>query len=599
MIEDSFAHELENQTIGGFPKLSDPSQYHVSIDLPLGEQQEIVAIAQQFKQATVNHYQQKKNTMRRCYAYFKSQFYGDDLLPTPATEGQDRDNNSNRPQIFMPMTRQQAKILYSFLKLTLLPNDEDFFRIRGENASSAEHEEILTQGIMHLLREALFSEKGGEFILDTIWAGNAVAFPTILRESHWEWSVDMEAEAYVPILKEAPPRLVMEVWNPLHFYPDPYCKEPENSKWGYFSFKKLYEILDSPRYQNKDQLKLISQRRIPDSQDQSGLTLSGFNRLSSGFMDTEENVKVDKYYFPYLKTSQREYRNMLVGVAGEQVLIEFSPNFMAKGLNPVVFQTWMNDKDSALGTGPVEDMAEIQRLLNMGYNYAIELLARIGNRFIVRPGVDLSNFFGVAGGVATTDNPREDVVAMTGDFVELVHLFNFLGIVKSEGQLVAGSKDPFQGGSNIDFKKTATEIQLLQENSVSILREIVQHVGIGLKRIIERFMYLAADFYQDPFQIRLSDPMTGVPQYVSVDFSVLKSGSYRVELMGVNPSQSKAAQIQGLIQLLQLVTENPDSILVGEQIITQIAGLQGIKNVQSLLDEIKQKLNQRQERNQK
>ncbi len=553
------------------------------------EQTEIVNLCNQFKLAVRNHAMDKKNTMRTCYAYTKNQFVGGDLLPIPSTMGNDRDVESQRPKVFIPVVRQQLKQIYAYLKLVIFPNDEDFFRVEGKTAEAAAIEDQLTEGLKAKFKEAMISEKIGAALYNLIWAGNAVVFPAIKDEIHWEWQFDYLNNQYVPLQINNPPMPDLETWNPLDFYIDPTDRDAERAKWGYFGTRKSQELKDSSLYFNKDRLHEVVNKEARKNVQQSDSDLSTFNGLNVAFQDIEDNVDFDLYYFPFLKTQEREYRNMIIGIAGERILMRFHPNMFPRGLNPAVFFNWMPDVDTNYGTGPIEDIKELQRLINIMYNYMIEVLARIGNRFVVTPDVDLTNLFGVAGGVAVAQN-TDSIAPLTGNYAEVNELANMIGVIKAEAQMTSGSQNPFQGAANVDFQKTATELQILQENTISVMREVIEHVTItGVQRILERLMYLCADLYDTPIQVRVKDPERGT-RFIWVDFRVLKSGLFNIELVNVNPSQSKSAQINGLLQLMNLIGNNPQLMEIGEPIIQKIGELQGIKNIKDLIQEIQKRI---------
>lgn len=562
----------------------------INVPVDEAEQKEIVKICNTFKTSVKQNARDKKRIMRDAYAYSKSKFVGNDLLPLPQGEGTDRDMQSNRPQIFIPKTRELVKTLYSNLKLTLFPNDEDYFRVRAKTEEGAAIEEQLTDGLKYIWKDALITEKIGGYLLNMISMSNAACLPTIKDEVIYEWQINALTGQYEATQIDVPPLPDIEILDPLHFYVDPTTKDPERTKWGYFGKKKKQEIKDSALYFNKDKkLDDLSTKLVQeDSTDET--RTKEYTDLSQQFNDTEDNVWYDLYYFPYLKTSKKEYRNMLVGVAGQQLLVRFHPNLFPRGMNPVVFTTWMDDPQSPYGIGPVEDVMELQKLINMIYNHTTETLARIGNRFIVPEGTDLNGLWGVAGGVLVSDQP-EKVRPITGDYTEPGQLLNFAGTLAAELQQVGGAQNPFQGASNIDFKKTATELQILQENSISIVREVIEHISVmGVQRILERLMYLCADLYKEPITIRTQDPNTGQPIFREVDFSVLRSGQFTIELVNVNPSQSKQAQVQTLTELIQMLIGNPQAIQVLEPILLKVAQLEGLRDGPELIQEIKQRI---------
>jgi hypothetical protein len=569
-----------------------PQQPSMFPNFPVSEeeQKEIAQICNQFKQAAKAHSKDKKQTLRTCYAYTKNKFVGNDLLPTPSTYGSDKDIEKSRPKVFIPLVRQTLKQLYSYLKLTIFPNDEDYFRVRGKDMEAVQFEDILTEGLKYKFAEALISEKIGAFLYNLVWAGNAAAYPCVKDDIRWEWTFDSMMNQYVATEVDTPPMPDIECFSPLDFNIDSNEPDPEKAKWGVFITKKVQEIKDSQLYFNKDRLSTIAKSGGLKNQSQSDTDLTEFNGLTNNVANGDKAVDYDFYYYPYIKTSTQEYRNMLIGIAGEEVVVRFHPNMAPGGLNPAVFCNWTPDVDTLYGTGPIEDILELQRLTNILYNYMIEVLARIGNRFKVTEGVDLSNLFGVAGGVATIPMGG-DIVPFTGDYAEPQFLANVIGTAKAEAQITSGSQNPFQGSSNVDFKKTATELQIIQENSISVMREVIEHVSVmGVQRLLERLMFLCADLYQEPIPIPMDDPATGQRIFMPVDFSMLKSGRFTIELVGVNPSQSKQAQVEGLTQLLQVIGTNPDVLMIGEPVIQKIGELQGIKDIGDILRQIIERL---------
>lgn len=583
------------------------------------EQDEIVKIANGFKKSTMQHAKSRKQEMKRCYAYIKGQFMDGDLLPRPSSGGSDKDAATNRPQIFMPLSRQQYKQLKSQLRLNIFPNDEDYFRVRAKTddpiadppppqidqfgnilpppqiPSFTDFEDPLTEGLKYVFKEAHISQKIGANLDNVIWAGCFAAFPTVQDRVVPEWRFNMEIPGYEKINETSLSELDVEVFSPIDFYVDPSASNNEYGKWVYVGRKKGQEIRDSKIYFNKEKISQYESKQVDFSNKEDGLSIHGLHDLNSTFEDSEGNLKYDLYYFPYLKTKTAEYRNMILGVVDEKCLVRFHPNTTPKGKNPVVFTDWDPEMENPYSQSPIEDIKDIQRLINIMENYKVETLARIGNRFAVSGDVDIDNLFGIAGGVLVGDEGRDirqQVMALTGDYQEIAAITNDIGVLKAEAQIVSGAQNPFQGASNIDFKKTATEINRLTENSISILREVIDHLCVmGVSKILERLMYLVADMYNEPIKIPVDRPFGG-REYITVDFSLLKSGQYVIELMNINPSQSKQVQIDGLMKLLELFTKSDaNTMQILEPLIVKIGELWGLKNVRDILDEVKQRFN--------
>ena len=527
----------------------------------------LVQSCKKFKQAVKDHSTQKRDIQRRCHAYFMSELQDGDLLPEARyNEGGQADADTERPQIFLPVTRSTAKMLYAQLKLALFPNDTDFFRVFGKTTQAAQFESDLTTAFKWLFKQSNMAEKLSENLLNVIWAGFCATFPTMDANPVTEWSINEQGQYVVNTIK-LEPRLHVDVCNPLDFYPDPVAKDAESSRWVYCQQKSLQDMIDKPDlYSNIEEIRPLAKnqgnKRSNEQEQERGL--SGANNLQQTFDDEDERVDYDLYYFPVLPKIKRSngepFRNMLVGIAADQVITRFYPNLYPYGLNPAVFSTWMPDISSPYGTGPVEDIMPLQRLLNFIFNHSIETLARSGNMLAVNKDVDMSQL-GRAGGVMVTDGrPSEDVQMLNTEDTELNSLFSAMGLIKSEAQTLAGSTHPYLGMASTDTQKTATEFSVIQETVISVLKEVTQHLAETLiQPLLERFMYLAADYFGDtPVQVRVDEAEQ--TNLLEVDLSLIKKmrGQFTMEVTSINLAESKLAESNSLKELLQLMMSSPE-----------------------------------------
>ncbi|MBY0450019.1 MAG: hypothetical protein K2X01_05275 [Cyanobacteria bacterium] len=579
--------------------------YNLVLDEKIQEQ--VLTAARQFKNSAVSAAKQKKEIMRRCYAYSKNKLYDGDLLPIFSTDGGDRDMKTTRPQVFMPVTRQNLKNLWSQLLLTIFPNDDDFMRVRAKTAAGVVLEESLSQALSYLFRQSRIAQKIGGCIFDCAWSGSFSAYPCIKQRTVMEYRIepipvqvaedentnanDLSLQqfqlAYVPYEIKLPPEPDVEAWNPLNFYVDIEETNPEFQRWVYLGKVKKNQLLDNPEMMNTEKVRELSGNGADNSA--SRMSLNVFNDIQGTSGDMDASLDYDLYYFPHLKTETQLFRNIIVGIVNDKVLVRFHPNLFPRGLNPVVFGGWLHDPRTPYSQGPAEDMIDLQRLINLLQNYKIEALARNDNRWVMSPNANIDNYNGVVGGIIITENPQTDVIHINGGYEQMPVITNEVGVLKAEAQTVAGSQNPFQGSSNIDYQKTATEINLLQEQYITITRQVIENLSVYVRGILERLAFLLADTSSEPIEVPVDLP-NGLRQFITVDLSPLKSGDFTIELVGVNPSQSKAAQVNGLIQLLQLVSSDPDSVFTAEPIIKKIAELQGIKNIDQILSEIKQSM---------
>ncbi len=632
-MDENFESPLLEEDVQDIPE---QLLHDVFPNLPLtgAEQATVIKKALAFKSSAKSAMENRKNKMRDALKYVKGEFTGvGDLLPTLGDEGTERDAKTNRPQLFYPLAPKIARILYAQIKLTLFPNDEGFFRIKGKNEDAAKLEDGLTEGFGYLLQEMGFTERMGLAIWNAIWSGNSAVYPKVQDRILYEWKLletletafdSMTGEPIIdpetgepmrrPVLDQrGQPKLEyqleeidqeplpdIEVWNSINFYPDPSQQNTNNSKWGYFdSETKLQTLLDSDLFFNKKQIK-DKVRKDAEISNASDSTYVDKRPLSGAadadrFGDTEGNMKLDYIYFPYLKVGDRDFRNITVCLAEETYLVMFHPNLYPRGMNPVAFSAYQPDPESPLGSGPIDNIMEIQRLVNLLTNYKLDVLARIGNRFALKEGTDTTGFFGAGGGVLFCEDPQRDVHNFAGDYAEIGALENTIGVLNAEAQILTGANTPFQGSSNIDFQKTATELQIIQEGAMTLSREAIEHLALTLvQETLERLMYLTADLYKKPYVYRVDDPFEGVG-FREVDFRVLRSGDYCVEVTSVNPGQSKQSQIEAFEKLMAQVVSNPQMMDVAYPIMKKIAVLSGIKDFDNIMDQIKGKIQEAQQ----
>ena len=565
------------------------------------EQQEIVSNCQYLKTTWKTHKDDKKNKQLRAEAYKHNKMYDDtDLLPRPSSVDADKSNKSRRPQVFFPITCEQYKLLYSYVKLSLFPNDEDYFRIRAQKPEGVALEDDLTEAVKQKFKRDNITRKLGNVLQNMIIYGCASAYPTFSINPVWKWEINKKRDGYNAVLDKEERALEIEAWNPIHFYVDPNARNVRHAKWAYFDTRKFSEIRYLPSYFNLDQLERYCTKTPMENDPIESGNIRQFEGLNNVILDIDENVYIDHYYFPILelKSSGKTYHNIWVSVGMDKVLCEFRPVMMPNGNNPIVFGTWSDDTNSPYGTGPLEEMADLQRLMNIVGNYLIELMARIGNRFAISEDVDTTQAFGLAAGIFRCKNPGRDVVPLTGNLNELEILQQFMMNWKAEMQMLSGAQAPNMGGSNVKGpKKTATEIQVVQENSISIMREVLEHVALFIQDILQQSLGVLAEIYPDPIQIRMDDEATGQPSFKTVDFSVFRGDDFILELTGANPAQSKQQQLEYLQQLATAAAQNPNGLLTAAPVIRKMGALLGEKDAPEILNQIQeaaQKLQQQQ-----
>jgi len=605
------------------------SVYTRSLSLTPKETEDLLRACNTFKIQTLAHSKGRKLAQERNYAYFTGQFFGDDLLPLPSTDGSDRDANSNRPQVFIPITAEQILQIYAYLRIHIFPNDEDYFRVVAKKEAYAVYEDDLTEAFKYIFKKNKISEQLGRCLLNTLWSGQFVAFPRFELPKGWEWiPPSPENPDYTLKPKDLEPRLIVEEVNPIHLYLDPLTST--NPRWMTLGYKKMQQVLDSPFTieSTKAEIKNKGGKTQPlTSQYQEGLPISVYNQQNTNYIDYEKWVMYDTFYFPYIELDGKMYYNITVVMIENQLISECRPNVAFED-SQLVQTPWRYQTESNYGFGPADDMQNLQIIINMLYNYMLESLSRNGNIWAVAEGVDLKNLFGgVARILVTPQNMpvNQAVMNIPSSHEDLVVAQNLIGVLKGEAVNIGGSQDPFQGSSNLDFKKTATEINVLQANAVSRNQEAVEHIGYtGVGPVLEKLATLAAHLYQGPITVRIDNPKAAPiipgeqpgpqdiqaaqaeqmaaagqpvappqgPFFREIDLGVWHSGEFCIELSGVNSSQSKSAEAQLLMQLIEMVATNPEGAIMAEPIMEKLAVLNGLKEFPEVFGAFKDRYNQ-------
>lgn len=591
-------------------------QLNINIALTEGEQAEVLKLCNAFKQSMISHSQLKKKTMQQCYSYFKSVLMDGDVLPRPNYgEGAERDAQTNRPSVFLPLTRTIIKQLHADIKTAIFPTNSDYFRILAADDSDEEakvFEDELTQVVEGLFKKSRIQEQISAGILNAAWSGFCAGIPYVELVKPWQWEVngstgDYQAVSFGSYEGETSEqqqerlrreqnnfRICIENCNPLDFYIDPSCKKPEFARWMYLQQKKLYEFTDNPAgFSNLEKLKDVATTATGtrNAQGQQRLDTSVANGLNQSYQDIEPVVDYDLFYFPYLKLKEsgKVFRNVIAGVAASTVLVRFAPNLLPQGLNPAVFATWADDVDSSYGTGIAEDILPLQRLVNLVFNHAIETLARNGNILAVDKSSDLSQMSGVAGGVMYTDgDPNKAVMQLNVDDKELGTLLAALGSIKAEAQTLAGSQHPYTGMGSPGVAKTATEFASISNVVANISKETIQHlVDNYVQPILELVVARIGEAYTSPVRLRIDKGEA--TNYAEVNLSILNkmAGRFRLELTSVNLPQSRLAMVNTLKELLTLVSSDPRYADMlkngGYDLLVEIAKLSGIRDYDKLL----------------
>jgi hypothetical protein len=588
------------------------------IELSPADQQSLVNYCNTFKTNLIAHGKAKKNQDVEIFAALNNQFSDTTyLMPARTIEvGTQKAVQSTLEPIFFPLILQLYLIGISVLMSSIISTDDDWFRVRAKTSQwvtseTGVNEDDYTEALKYYFREKNVTEKLKDFISTSLWSSSPCAYVGMLERPEYEYKpvfsdplsggvVENPSEDMLPYLTPmgvAPKwtqnkkKVFVEALNPLLLYIEPEVYDEDYCSWGYFAYKKRRDLLDDPYCQNKDSIEAFSEEGTGISTQASGVysQFQAIKGLSANFTSKDGQMRHDMYYFPYVRAGVTELRNVTVCVCEERILTHILPNFLPGGKNPLVFGTIEPGVDKPYNNAPLANALPYQRQINRMENYMMEVMARIGNLFNVREGTDISQLFGAAGGILFSDNPGQDVVPLTGDFSEVANLRNQIGVYKMEAQAAAGIFQPFQGSSDVDEKKTATEINISSNQQMGIMDERADRMGSHVRRIMERVLFYLPQISDAVMSIPVVDQETGQTSYKDVDLSYLTSDNYTIELVSISPAQSKNAQAQFLTQLAMQLGSNPEALMSGvAPLIQKIGELNGIKDIKTLLQQVKE-----------
>jgi hypothetical protein len=550
-------------------------KYSVNLKLSDDESKQVIQKCREFKTYVQQVSSVKKESQLKAFSYLNNKSYGNDLLPKMASKGKEVESTTREP-VFMPVIRQQIKQLYAQTKMTLFPSDDNFMRVISKTKASADVADDLTEGLRYVFRQQKVSETLGKYIFNLMWASGCAAYPCLKDSKVTMWEINPNTGQAEEVERSNGATLSLDILDPFCFYIDPFAPSDDLAKWVHCGRKSIDELKRSEIYYNTEDLEVYKSSGVENADN------SGRKSLSE-----HKTVAYDLYYFPVLELESKTYRNMLVGVVANQEIIRFSPNLTPNGKSPIVYSTWMQDAGSLEGTSPAMDLAPLQRLVNILMNHQIDTMARIGNKFVVSDNVDTNSLFGEAGGIVTVKNGArvQDAFApIAGDYTEPQVIMNAIGVLKAEMNILGGGvSNPFQGASQVDYQKTATELQLMDSNGMNVLREHIEHISVDITRILEHMARLVAMVYKEPLEIR-----TDGGDYKIVDFSPLLENDFIIEIVNTNPAVSKAAQINALMQWYQIFMADPvirpQWLRNGGYSLTKyILELQGEKNIDAFM----------------
>lgn len=471
------------------------------------------------------------------------------------------DNRKWRSKIYIPLCYEAVTNIYSNLKRSLFPTDSSFFAVDATTEDASYHTNVIKSWLLHQLDEMNFITKFGKFLKQLVVIGNSAAviyWKTVSRKVREKVVIPELDENGVQIGEKTTMQLVervvydgpeFETINMLDVVFDPAALNWEDGMVIHRVYRTFDQIKANPVYKNIDGLRnpteITKDRYLNDSE-------TAFNFGDS--MDKKSSLI--KLYSAYgdFKVGDEIYYDHIAVVANDEYLIRFEPNpYPAK---PFIFCVYESIPNEVYGTGAIEPGLGIQYLVNTFSNQKADVLSLLINgmwAYVDDGIIDPEEIVAKPGALI----PVKDVAnirPLVPD-TNVVLSYNEISQLKAEFQEITGATKYFTGGPNLDFSKTATEINALQNAGIMRFSEVIQNIEINALARVVKLVFLYNGLF-NTLAGEVNADVDGYQNFIKNAQEMLNS-NYRFRIIGSNSTISKEIKLSKLTEFLKMITGNP------------------------------------------
>jgi hypothetical protein len=370
--------------------------------------------------------------------------------------------------------------------------------------------------------------------------------------------------------------LFIRAVDPYNFYWLPGAKFPnrmigtiedvEVAKW------ELIEMADRGLF-SKDKIAAIKPQKIDEYEKMSALRWSETVRAYNGPNTDTGVVKLTEYYGPVVYDGKIVKREAHCLIANDSVTLFYRDNELWDNSSPYIAFSPLALPFRTEGVGLIEMVRQIDKAMNRIANLSTDLLMfKLLPTFEYAPDA-YENPEDFETGLVPGKMFRRNIAQMQAPPITPVNYAdvspgaaNVMGLLDKfhgEGAMVT---DVSQGQPRYRGIQTATESQLLQQNMDSFMGNMAVDVEkLALEPLLSKCLNLMFQFIDTA-----TDPR--VASVLGVDAEVLQGltkpellemvqGDYKVKVRGISEQLWKADVLQQLVQLMNLVGQNPQAWL--------------------------------------
>lgn len=349
---------------------------------------------------------------------------------------------------------------------------------------------------------------------------------------------------------------------------------PDTLQVLYIDDRKTQELVDNPNFINRDKLKkgeeLIGKKSISESDN----TKSGSTDTDKAAILSEPCVEFKQVYFDHFRFKDGVVlRNFIVSIANDDILLECRPNISYTEINgrkitqnPFIIFCYTRSFGDNIGGSPGYDSIELSRIRNILYNYALDTLARSGNKYGIDSSIDVKTL-GSAATLFQVDlgDPKYQalginsvnqlVMQLPSNQAEAVAAFNASESLKSVMQQLSNtSQSYFQDNPQV----TATLTKTLANQAMGIMRVAIQNIA---KTFCKAYLRISEDCIQRGVKVdnvAVVNSKNGERKFETIDFGMFKDKKFVPVINSLNPALTKAVLAQTLQEILVELAKSPN-----------------------------------------
>ncbi len=375
-----------------------------------------------------------------------------------------------------------------------------------------------------------------------------------------------------------------EILNFLKTFIEPYeaNNNPETYTIAYELPIKTINLYDNPNYMNREKLKkdgkFIGSTTVKKDGDNDNRTQEVKDPVC-----TFQSAYFDSYKFSC--ENNRVLRNFIVSATTEGgqdgkggILLECKPNMSYSKINgqkvsrnPFIVFTYYETSTSNLGSCPALDIIDLTKINNILYNYGLETLATIGNKYIMDGSVKFETMGGGVGTLFAVDllssrMKNANITDVSKLVKELPVDASVVQLAMSQSPMMRDYMNQLSNTSQSYFQsktqQTATEIATVANQASGIVKTVIVQLS---KKLCDMYSRMWEDAVNKDIAIEIiATEKNGngeeVEVFKQVNLSEYKNKNFKPIITSITPNLSRQLIATKLTELLTMAlqSQNPE-----------------------------------------